>query len=290
MGNWKSTDDEEEEKEEQEVEFDDEDIEKWLDKGSKSKVSTVCLGLYGSDGSGKSGACLDSRTEEEKEEGKKVVVIDLDNSSAPLKTKYFEDDENIIVYNPIEHDDDGEPNEPITYEKTKALVNYLVKNEDEMDLSSVVFDGVDKFKSICGEKMREEDLEIDPDARVKNSWSWAIRNRYYKTVMEMIKELSCDRFYITHMKDKKEFINNELQTVGKEIDWHHSTPGMLFQRVKTRREEDDDGTVKFIAKVEKAKGALHLEGNEYTIAEVTDDETKWYGLQELWNGLKGVEE
>lgn len=289
MGNWKSVDKEDDEEEER-VKFDDEDVKEWLDKGSKTKVSTICTGIYGSDGSGKSGVCMDSRTEEEKEEGKKVVVIDLDNSSAPLKTKYFEDDENIIVYNPIEHDEDGEPDDPVTYEKTKALTKYLVENQDELNLSSVVFDGVDKFKRTCDQKMREEDLDIDPNARVKNSWSWGIRNRYYKTVMEMIKNLNCDRFYITHMKDKKEFINNELQTVGKEIDWHHSTPGMLFQRIKTERREEEDGIVKFIAKVEKAKGALHLEGQEFTIAEVNDDETEWYGLQDLWNELKGVEE
>ena len=45
--------------------------------------------------------------------------------------------------------------------------------------------------------------------------------------------------------------------------------------------------MKFVAKVEKAKGALHIEGDEYTIAEVSDDETQWYSLMDLFKELKG---
>jgi len=277
---WKNMDKKDDD--EEDTSFTKEEVKGWIEDGREVEASNLCIGVYGWDGTGKSGVAMDCRTEEEIEEGKEIVVIDLDDSCSSIKQKYFDSDENIVIFQPMVFDDNGDVDSPKTLDRIDALTKYLVEEEDELDLHAVVFDGVDKFKDICGDTMQIEDLNMDPNSRVKNSWNWQIRNRYYKNVMEKIKKLSCHRFYVTHYKEKKEPVAGELQVTGKEINWHWSTDGMLFQKVEMRKEEEEDGTVKFIATVQKAKGALHLENEEYVVAEVSD-ETEWYGLHDFYN-------
>lgn len=275
------------EDDEEKPKYSKEQIENWIEKGRETTSSNLCIGIYGWDGTGKSGVAMDSRTPEEIEEGKEIAIIDLDGSCGSLKKKYFNSDENIIIFNPLEFDDDGEVDAPKTYNKTNSFVNYLFQNEEDMNLHSVIIDGVDTLKDVCGDKMQIEDLNMDPNARIKNSWNWQIRNRYYKDVMLKIKSMNCHRFFITHYKEKKKPVNGELQVVGKEVNWHWSTHGMLYQKVEMRKEElEDENHYKFIAKVEKAKGALDLENEEYVVAEVTEDDAEWYGLHEFYEQVK----
>lgn len=133
--------------------------------------------------------------------------------------------------------------------------------------------------SNCEMVMKYEDLKINPDARVGQQWDWGRRNRRYYQLLELIKKLDCDRFFVTHLKDKKEWTGDSIEVKGKEIDWHDQTDGMLFQKIKMSRAEVE-GTVEFEAKVEKSKGALHLEGSEYKVAKVSEDTTEWYGLND----------
>lgn len=280
------------EEEEEEPIFTDDEVEKMIERGREKESSNICAGIYGEDGVGKTGVAMDSRTEEEIEEGKTVFVIDMDDSAGSIKKKYFDGDENIVVIDPVEEaglDERGDRDAPMIYNAIDDITRYLLQNQNDLNLHSVILDGVDEFKDVCGDKMQIEDLNKDPNARVKNSWNWQIRNRYYKNVMEKIKKLDCHRFFITHLKDKMEFVDGELVTTGKEINWHHSTPGMLFQKVKMFKEEDEDNnTVTFKAKIEKSKGCLSEEGNIYTVAEVDQEEgtDEWYGLDDFWEKVK----
>lgn len=277
---WNKMDNKEEE--DDEPIFTEEEIGEWINEGRDNTSSNLCIGIYGWEGTGKSGVAMDCRTEEDKEAGKEVIVIDLDDSCSSLKKRYFNNDDNISVIDPLVFDDEGDIDAPLTYEKVNYLVNHIYQNQDEYNLHAVILDGVDTFKDICGDKMQIEDLNMDPNARVKNSWNWQIRNRYYKNVMQKIKKMDCHRFFITHYKDKKKPVDGELQVVGKEINWHWSTDGMLFQKVEMRVEEDEEkGEKKFYAKVEKSKGALELETDEYLVAEV-GEETEWYGLMDYY--------
>lgn len=280
--------DEDEEKEEIEQMFDDDDVEKWIDNGRKVESSNLCCGIYGPDGTGKSGVAMDSRTEEEIEEGKEMYIIDLDDSCGSLKKKYFDNDENIVIPKFMEFDDKDDRDAPAIYNRINAFTRYLLEHENELNIHSVILDGVDEFQDICGDKMQIEDLNKDPNARVKNSWNWQIRNRYYKSVMEKIKKLDCHRFFITHMKDVKEPVDGNLVKVDEEINWHHTTDGMLFQKIYMTKDEIEDGVVEFKAKIEKSKGALGEEGNTYTVARVdqNNDEAKWNGLDDFWEKVK----
>jgi len=232
-----------------------------------------------------SGVCMDCRTEEEIEQGKKVVVFDLDGSAGPLKHKYFDDDENIVIFDPMVLDDQGDIDYVSMYNKMMMMTKYLLENQYELDLKAVIFDGLDKLLKCCEFVMKFEDLKINPDARVGQQWDWGRRNRRYYQLLELVKKLDCDRFFITHYKDKKNWSAGSTEVVGKEIDWHDQTGGMMFQKIEMSR-RNVDGKSEFVATVEKAKGALHLEDSEYTVAEVRNKDAEWYGLSDLWEELR----
>ncbi|MFW6121061.1 MAG: hypothetical protein ACOC80_09220 [Petrotogales bacterium] len=266
--------------------FSQEDAEEWFEQGKHTSSSAICAAVYGWDGTGKTGACLDCRSGEEIEQGKKVVIFDLDGSAGPLKKKYFDDDENIIIFDPLTLDDRGEIDYVSMFNKILTFAKFLYKNERKLNLKAVILDGLNKLLKTAEHVMRYEDLKVNPDARITDQWQWSRRNRRYYTVLELLKKLNCDRFFITHYKEKREYQSGELKTVGKDIDWHRQTSGVMFQKIRMSRQEVDD-IVEFNAKVEKAKGALHLEGKEYKVAEVKGDETAWYGLNvNLWEKLR----
>lgn len=243
------------------------------------KASAICCVFYGHDGTTKSGVCLDCRNKKEIADGKKVIVIDLDGSAGPLKMKYFKDDENIRVIDPIELLDDGNIDYVSTYNKVLAIVKYIRENEQDLNLAAVVLDGLNTLLKTCEYVMRYENLKVDPDAQIKDRWQWSMRNRRYLVPVILIKKLHCKRFFTTHFKELKQYVAGQLVHMDWVPDWEKSTPGVMFQRVElTRQEVGND--VSFVAKVKKAKGALQLEGKQYTVAEVKGDRVIWHGLKD----------
>ena len=51
----------------------------------------------------------------------------------------------------------------------------------------------------------------------------------------------------------------------------------MFQKIFCTKVEKN-GTTKFYAEIQKAKGRLYLEGKKYKIAEVKKDEYEWFGF------------
>jgi hypothetical protein len=82
---------------------------------TKQDSSPVSMVLYGHDGIGKSGICLDSRFPDEVAAGKKTIIFDIDGSCGPLKMKYYPNDDNIIIIDPMELTSDGEIDYVSTY-------------------------------------------------------------------------------------------------------------------------------------------------------------------------------
>ncbi|MFW6246657.1 MAG: hypothetical protein ACOC22_00580 [bacterium] len=255
----------------------DEQVESWLfDEGEKTS-SNVCCALYGFDGTAKSGIALDCRNEEEKQAGKKVIVFDLDGGCMPLKVIYHDNDPNIIIKNPLVRDDEGEIDYEGTFKKIKKTLDYIERNISKMNIKAFVFDGLDKFLKNCELSMRKKfGLEITDGAKFLY---WNDRNIKYSSVIEQIKLMDVDRYYITHMK--KDENGNMIP------DWEKKTPDMMFQRVRCFREVKVEGGEKVTymkAEIDKCKTNLALEGQIYTIAETrqkVDGETvsKWYGLK-----------
>jgi len=251
------------------------------DAGEDIVASNVCCVFYGHDGTTKSGVCMDCRTPEEVKAGKQVIIIDLDGSASPLKVKYFKNDKNIKVIDPIEMLEDGNIDYISTYNKVLAIVRYIRENEANLNLAAVVLDGLNTLLKTCEYVMRYENLKVDPDVQIHDRWQWAIRNRRYLVPVILLKRLHCKRLFTTHLKELKQYVQGQLIHLDWVPDWEKSTPGIMFQRVLLERREIKDN-VEFIATVKKAKGALHLEGKTYKVAEVTAGKTKWYGLSNLY--------
>ena len=268
--------------------FTKKDVESWLEGANKKGMtkSPICMVFYGDDGVGKSGMALDCRDEQAIKDGKKVVVIDVDGSCGPLKNKFYRDDDNVIVIDPLVQLETGDIDYVTTYNKILALIKYLREEEDNMNLQAVILDGLDSLLKICEYVMRYEDLEVDPNVQIKDQWQWSKRNRRYLTVVQLIKRFKCDSFFTTHLKELKEYRAGQLITKDRVPNWQEQTPGIMFQKVRLVR-TSSEGITKFKAMVEKSKGALELEGKEYTVATVSQGKTEWKGLHELYAAIRG---
>lgn len=259
-------------------------------KESQVVTSPICMALYGHDGTCKSGICLDSRFADEIKAGKKVIVIDVDGSAGPLREKYYPNDENIRVIDPFMLLPDGEIDYVSTYNKILAVVKYIYENEPTMNLATVALDGLDTLLKTCEYVMRYEDFKADPEVQIKDRWQWANRNRRYLVPIFMLRRLKCRKIFTTHYKELKQYVAGQLIHMDWVPDWEKSTPGMMFQRVEVTRDDSKPEKVIFTAHVQKAKGALHLEGSDYVIAEVNTKTKpvtfKWHGLKELFEQIE----
>jgi len=268
------------------------DVEALINKKQDLPSSPVCVVLYGHDGVCKSGICLDSRTPEEIKAGKKVVIIDLDGSAGPLKMKYYPNDDNVLIIDPFLLKDDGDIDYTSTYNKVLAITKYLRENEQKLNIATVAFDGIDTWLKSCEYVMRYETLKIDPDAQIHDRWQWAIRNRRYLIPIMSLRRMHCRKIFTTHYKELKQYVQGNLVHLEWVPDWEKSTPGIMFQKIRLTRQTVNNDVI-FEAEVEKAKGALHLEGSKYVVAKVVllkdkKDKTKfeWFGLMSLFQELE----
>jgi len=263
------------------LKFSDDKIKQWLFGDMEKSSSNVCCALYGFDGTAKSGIALDCRTEEEKKAEMKIIVFDLDGGCAPLKVIYHDNDKNIIIKNPLVRDENKNIDYEQTFLKLKSTVDYIERNLSSLNVKAIVFDGIDKFLKICEYSMRDDIGKNITDG--VNFMYWKLRNQKYHDIMEQIKLLDVDRFFITHMKKA----NAEGEETNWQPDWEKKTPDMLFQKVRCYRETSVEGNVKIVslkAEVEKSKTNITLEGTTYTIAEIRNEKdkppvAKWYGLR-----------
>jgi hypothetical protein len=274
------------------------DIVSGKSSGEGTKRSPICIAFYGHDGTCKSGVCLDSRFDDEIAAGKKVIIIDVDGTAGPLKEKYFPDDENIRIIDPFMLLPDGEIDYLSTYNKILAVVKYIYENEADLNLATVALDGLDTLLKIAEYVMRYEDFKADPDVQIKDRWQWANRNRRYLVPIFMLRRLKCRKLFTTHYKELKQYASGQLIHLDWVPDWEKSTPGLMFQKVEMVRKDLPD-KVQFLAKVEKAKGALPLEGKEFMVAEVEYPKDKlnpnstavfkWHGLRDLYKAIEEIQ-
>ena len=258
------------------VKYSDERIKDWLFGKTEKTRSNVCCGIYGFDGTAKSGIAIDCRTEQEKKDGMKIIIFDLDGGCGPLKKLYHDDDDTIRIKNPLVRDKNKNIDYEATFSKIKAALDFIERNIDDLKIKAVIFDGVDKFLKICEYCMRDvigKSVEDGIDYRY-----WKMRNQKYNDIMEQIKLLDVDRFFITHYK--KDGDENFVP------DWEKKTPDMMFQKLRCYREQkmvDGNKIIYLKAEIEKCKTNLGLEGKVFTVAETIhysngNASAKWLGL------------
>lgn len=265
----------------------------------EEEQNNIVTGIYGNDGSGKSGISLEIRTQDDIDCGRKLYIIDFDKGVRPLIDEYYSEkdkdgnyilnergkrihDPNIIVINPTIRIKEGEDRGGVDWKSTIKMTMSSLMYIDELgsdETAGCILDGLDTWLKNCEYNMRENELE---QTKIKGSvkqMDWYIRDKPYNQALMLTKSLSCPTIFITHMKDiYSGYEDGKLLKVNEEPFWGKLTPGQMFQRILCT-EEKKQGVTTFYAEVKKAKGRLYLEGKKHKVAEVkSEDDYKWYGF------------
>ena len=253
-----------------------------IQKMQERNRAHLCTLLYGEAKCGKSGLALDSRTAEQLDSDCLVMVLDFDNGSEPTWRQNWDSDPNIMILNPVVRDEEGYPDLDETTLMAEAFISLAKDYIDEGKEVKFVFDGVDRWEQLCfltmSQDKRSTQVKFMP-------MLWGKRNRHYDGLIEKITDgLDCDRFFITHMKDVYEGINNPNPT-GKipALDSRGATIAKMNQVVEvTRRDIGNKST--YSAKIHDSKTNTELINSTYEFLTVEDGKVNWTSVKELQEG------
>ncbi len=257
--------------------FTDKDMEKWVSE-EETVNSTICALFVGDPKTGKSGVALDSRTEQDIKDGKKILVIEMnsDNGCKLTKKEFQKDDPNIIVKDPREFSVDLETGDwnfdyIKTMKKIKALLMWTKTVKDKINLKTIVFDGADVFLSeVCENQMRIE-KNLDAAGGVTYAY-WKNRNKYFYDVMNLMFTIDVDKYILIHFKEDQETKKNVYHIQSQ-------FPDKVHQIVEFRKEENASGK-KLYAKIkDDRRNRPDILGKEFLIMEDVDGKRKWNGLK-----------
>ena len=259
-----------------------EEVRKRIDETQQRNRAHLCTLLYGEAKCGKSGLALDSRTAEQLDNDGLVMVLDFDNGSEPTWRQNWNSDPNIMILNPVVRDKEGFA---ILDETTRLAEAFVAMAKDfitEGRQVKFVFDGVDRWEKLCFLIMTE-------DKRSKQQkfmpLLWGNRNKHFDELIEKITDgLDCDRFFITHMKDVYEGINNPTPT-GKipALDSRGATIAKMNQVVEVSRK--DIGTkATYSAKLHDSKTHTELVNSTWDFLTIEDGKVEWNSIKELQEG------
>lgn len=277
---------------EEDIQFSSEDIAREWKQTKKRTESKWMMGIYGREGTCKSGVLLDLRTEEELEDDTKIVIIDIDESCRPLWESYWDCDENIRIFDPVVSVGKGTERDIsyiASYRKVIAILGWLEENIDKYNIKYVAIDGIDTFLKWCEHVMKDVDMgNID----VHNSdvgWNWGKRNKRYYRVLNWLKRLPVASFVTAHLDTREDIETGKEEISG--ANWHNGTrqdtADELYQIIRTKKREEQRGNYKvktFFAEVEKWKGNINMEARKFKVLENKVDlsnnsaESEWEGL------------
>lgn len=277
--------------------FSMENMREWMDRSKKTKNSSICALLIGDPKVGKSGVLLDCRTEQDKIDGKKIIVFELNSDQGCSVNKdifHPNDSENIIILNPREYcqDKDGvwEPDYISTMNRIKAAIQILKEDiNNGENIKAIAMDGLDIFLSeICEGQMRISE-HIDAAGGVSMRF-WKNRNAWYYNVLNMIFDLPIDKYFITHYsprsRDDKTGMFNDKRTVAKTNEnlvygCQKSTAEKVHQIIEftdKTRIVNGKRQVKIVATVVADRRSLNTYLKEIVVAETGQDGNV------IWNG------
>jgi len=281
--------------------------------GIEVPTSQIFMGLVGPEGAGKTGIVLDSLTDEEKERGDVVFVLDFDGGGQTTRvTHHREHANNIRCLNPNvmfeTKDEDGDIREAIDYPAThrrvmkigQTLVDWAANQGDKPKLHSVLITAIDLWDEVAKNCMFIEDLGTAPDgigAKVKPHeqigmrFNWQIRTtRFHQltTIARTLMSLGVNVYFETHFKDLQDKTG---AVVGKKAAWEKHTTNYLnqilyFHKVRVRGEDNKPtGETRYQVEFVKCKTNPNLLDQRRTIMVTKENETpQWFGLPELREG------
>ena len=258
-------------------------IEEDIKAAENRRDNYLCVGIWGSPKTAKTGIALDLLTEEDIKNGLHVFVWDFDGRAIDVKRNHYENLPNIKVYNPIVRKEntlaDFKETMKNAIEFHKMAQEYLEKGK----LKAVVVDGADKLLTdICETKMREKH-NLDADDVIKAPpYMWGDRNMPYKNFLhKTIMEMDCHRIVVAHSKDKYSGTPNP---VGIEANWHSTTEDLFTSTVQMRRELFKDGA-RYFGLVEASANSPELIGKQFTILTINKGKITWKGLPAVKEGV-----
>ena len=288
------------------------DVAKIIAEQRTQRKHKHITGLYGHDGTGKTGIALLRRTQDDIDTERPLYLFDFDQGAAPLLEEYYPDlstgeityndfgfvntDPGIVVIDPVVRFKSGENrgamNPVATIQQTMSMLFYI-QEEGPGESAGCILDGMNSWQKVCEKYMREVELKISVVGKTNQS-NWHIRDDKYNQALLLAKGLPCPVSYITHLKDKKQYVNigdgkKELQVYDTVPDWGSLTPSQMFQRLECSKVDNTkDKTTEMWVIIQKAKGKLYLEGSKHLVASIpynaTPDEATWHGFD--WSMFK----
>jgi len=289
----------------------DADYYKALFNNNQAKYRPVRMALVGRENTAKTGLALDL-CRAEIEAGKKVVILDVDNSAKQTVDYLFPGKENVVVLPLFDEMDDSIFNEDnsVNYtaliDKVSWFTNIIADQiKDGEEYGAVVFDGGSTFLKWCEQAMtyvlqnRSKNPVNPEDGDRFNQAEWRIRNKLFRDTIQRIHGLDVPKVFFTfHLKPIQEYVDNGsggkvLMSVGERPEWEKGTMRCFSQQIFLTRymKRPDpaagvkgdktlaDGEWAVRANIEEMKGQ-HMEhlGETHTILSVKDKKVKWNGL------------
>ncbi len=246
------------------------EILSWFNQAEKFTSKKVCM-ILGDDGTGKSGLALHhiaERLREDKEA--RAVVLDLDQGCMPLLSHHEDISDRIIIKDPVtysmyETDDEVKVDIYKLMNVIKKVAVTVSKNHKKLNIKYFVLDGLSKLLETAESQMR-----IDINKEITDgiqTMYWKKRKEHFFGVLDVIKALPIDTFYIGHsnfiMKDSK---NAAVTT---------QVNAMMFQRIICEKEIGSGGSVELYATITKSKLNPLKENDKQNFMIVKDGEVKF---------------
>tara|TARA_R100000008_G_scaffold22781_1_gene12108 strand:- start:1701 stop:2546 length:846 start_codon:yes stop_codon:yes gene_type:complete len=255
-------------------------VDERIKKLQERHRANLCALVYGEAKVGKSGICLDSRTEKEIESESKVMVLDFDNGSESTWRTNWDSDSNIEILNPVVRDEEGFAVLSETEKLAEAFISRTKDYINEGKSVKFVFDGVDKWLRMCFMVMTDDKRSTQAKFL---PILWGQRNKKYEDLVEKITDgLECDRFFITHMKDVYEGVNNP-NPVGRIPNLRETTMDKMNQVMKVYRQTVGIKN-SYYATLESSKTNTPLVGKTWNFLNIENGKVNWKSITELQDG------
>lgn len=268
------------------------------------RKSRYVMGIYGLEGTAKTGVALSCRSPEEIETGSRVAIIDADDSAIPIWEECHNFDPDIRILNPLVSKKLPNGKRDVdyvdTYEHILAQIGWIEDNHESKNIDYIIFDGIDTFLKWCEHKMKVEWYDSEFVNNDQIGLDWGKRNQMYYRVVRWLKSIPANIIFTAHMNKDTSFeeVNEgghkkkKMVTRLSGANWHRGKQqdmaDELYQIIHMRRTFNQLGTYKeslYTGTVEKWKGNARMEGRVFDVLKTKlnpennkCEEMHWYGL------------
>ncbi len=287
----------------------DRDYYRNLLDGNRKTTQKYRMALVAHENACKTGLALDLLDNEIKQ-GKKVVILDVDNSASSTVDYIYPDADNIMIIPLLDEADDSIYHEDNSIDhmalvnKTKWFINLLAEDieKDPEAYGGIIFDGGSTFLKWCEFAMRQSLLAkgiIENEDDSFNQKEWRERNRLNRDVLDRLHALPVPKIFNTfHLKAVQQYMDDGtgkkvLMTVGERPDWEKGTMRRFSQQIFLSRymkkadmaagvkgdKSLNEGAWCVKATIEEMKGSnMEYVGSTHTVLSVNNGKVEWFGL------------